>query len=79
MSHDDPDLANDDSALLGTPAEIIDRINVLAEAGAGYLLLTSASVTPEALQQFAEEKLPHVSTPVSSEVATTSRQAALAH
>jgi alkanesulfonate monooxygenase SsuD/methylene tetrahydromethanopterin reductase-like flavin-dependent oxidoreductase (luciferase family) len=60
LSHDDPDLANDDSALLGTPAEIIDRINVLAEAGAGYLLLTNASVTPEALQQFAEEILPHV-------------------
>ncbi len=59
-SHDDPDLANDDSALLGTPQEIVDRINVLAEAGAGYILLTMASISPESVQQFAEEILPHV-------------------
>jgi alkanesulfonate monooxygenase SsuD/methylene tetrahydromethanopterin reductase-like flavin-dependent oxidoreductase (luciferase family) len=58
--HDDPDLANDDSALLGTPREIIDRINVLAEAGAGYLLLTMSSISPESVQQFAEEIMPHV-------------------
>ncbi len=77
MSHDDPDLANDDSALLGTPAEIIDRINVLAEAGAGYLLLTNASVTPEAVQQFAEEIMPHV--PKAAAKTASIKQAAAAH
>jgi alkanesulfonate monooxygenase SsuD/methylene tetrahydromethanopterin reductase-like flavin-dependent oxidoreductase (luciferase family) len=60
ISYDDPSLASDDSALIGTPAEIVDRICVLAEAGAEYLLLTNASVTPEAVQQFAEDILPHV-------------------
>ncbi len=60
MSHDDPDLADDDSALLGTPQEIVDRIGVLAEAGAGYILLTMANISPESVQQFAEEILPHV-------------------
>ncbi len=59
-SHDDPDLANDDSALMGTPQEIVDRINTLAQAGAGYILLTMASISPESVQQFAEEILPHV-------------------
>ena len=74
LSHDDPNFANNDSALLGTPAEIIDRINMLAEAGAGYLLLTNASVTPAALQQFAEEIMPHVS----DKAVAAPRQAALA-
>ena len=60
ISQADPDLASDDSALLGSPQEIIDRIGVLAEAGAGYLLITLPTLTPEAMQQFAEEILPHV-------------------
>ena len=76
VSQHDPDLANDDSALLGTPAEIIDRINVLSEAGAGYLLLTNASVTPEAVQRFAEEIMPHVP---KSAVSAVPRQVAHAH
>ena len=60
VSQSDPDLANDDSALMGSPQEIVDRINVLGEAGAGYILLTMASIAPESIQQFAEEILPHV-------------------
>jgi alkanesulfonate monooxygenase SsuD/methylene tetrahydromethanopterin reductase-like flavin-dependent oxidoreductase (luciferase family) len=60
VSQADPDLANDDSALMGSPQEIIDRIGVLAEAGAGYLLITLPTLTPESMQQFAEEILPHV-------------------
>ena len=60
---------------MGTPAEIIDRINVLAEAGAGYLLLTNASITPEALQQFAEEIMPHVS----GKIEVAPRKTAFAH
>ncbi len=60
VSQADPDLASDDSALLGSPQEIVDRIGVLAEAGAGYLLITLPTLTPESMQQFAEEILPHV-------------------
>jgi len=60
VSQADPDLAGDDSALMGSPQEIVDRIGALAEAGAGYILLTMASIAPESVQQFAEEILPHV-------------------
>ncbi len=60
VSQADPDLATDDSALMGSPQEIVDRIGTLAEAGAGYLLITLPTLTPESMQQFAEEILPHV-------------------
>ena len=60
VSQADPDLATDDSALMGTPQEIVDRIGQLAEAGAGYILITMPTLTPESMQQFAEEILPHV-------------------
>lgn len=60
LSHDHPDLATDDSALLGTPQEIVDRIHRMAEAGTRYIILTMASISPESVQQFAEEILPHV-------------------
>ncbi len=56
----DPDLATDDSALMGSPQEIVDRIGTLAKAGVGYILISMPSITPEAMQQFAEEILPHV-------------------
>ncbi len=60
ISHADPDLATDDSALLGSPQEIVDQIGTLAEAGAGYILITLPTLTPASMQQFAEEILPHV-------------------
>ena len=60
VSQSDPDLASDDSALMGSPQEIVDRIGTLAEAGAGYILISMPSIAPEAMQQFAEEILPHV-------------------
>ena len=60
ISQADPDLANDDSGLLGSPQEIVDRIGALAEAGAGYILISLASISPDSVQQFAEEILPHV-------------------
>lgn len=60
VSQADPDLATDDSALMGSPQEIVDRIGALAEAGTGYILITLPSITPEYMQQFAEEILPHV-------------------
>jgi len=60
VSQADPDLATDDSALMGSPQEIVDRIGALAEVGAGYILITLPQITPEYMQQFAEEILPHV-------------------
>jgi alkanesulfonate monooxygenase SsuD/methylene tetrahydromethanopterin reductase-like flavin-dependent oxidoreductase (luciferase family) len=60
ISQADPDLASDDSALMGSPQEIVDQIGTLAEAGVGYILISMPSITPEAMQQFAEEILPHV-------------------
>ena len=70
------DVTKDDSALVGSPAEIIDSINILAEAGAGYLLLSNASVKPEALQQFAEEIMPHCQGKVSQLIQKTEAVAA---
>jgi alkanesulfonate monooxygenase SsuD/methylene tetrahydromethanopterin reductase-like flavin-dependent oxidoreductase (luciferase family) len=50
----------DDGALIGTPAEIIDKLQRLAEGGVEYVLLTNAVVTREALQEFSQEIAPHV-------------------
>ncbi len=60
VSQADPDLATDDSALMGTPQEIVDQIGALAEAGVGYILITMPTLTPASMQQFSEEILPHV-------------------
>jgi alkanesulfonate monooxygenase SsuD/methylene tetrahydromethanopterin reductase-like flavin-dependent oxidoreductase (luciferase family) len=51
----------DDGALIGTPAEIIDKLQRLAEGGVEYVLLTNAVVTRESLLEFSEEIMPHVS------------------
>ena len=45
---------------MGSPQEIVDRIGALADAGAGYILITLPQITPDYMQQFAEEILPHV-------------------
>ncbi len=50
----------DDGALIGTPEEIIEKLNRLAEGGVEYVLLTSAAATPESLAEFADEIMPHV-------------------
>jgi alkanesulfonate monooxygenase SsuD/methylene tetrahydromethanopterin reductase-like flavin-dependent oxidoreductase (luciferase family) len=52
----------DDGALIGTPAEIIDKIGRLAEGGVEYILLTNAVVSHESLQAFSEEIVPHLPT-----------------
>jgi alkanesulfonate monooxygenase SsuD/methylene tetrahydromethanopterin reductase-like flavin-dependent oxidoreductase (luciferase family) len=51
----------DDGALIGTPAEIIEKLQRLAEGGVEYVLLTNAVVTRESLQEFSEEIMPHLS------------------
>jgi alkanesulfonate monooxygenase SsuD/methylene tetrahydromethanopterin reductase-like flavin-dependent oxidoreductase (luciferase family) len=56
----------DDGALIGTPAEIIDKLQRLAAGGVEYVLLTNAVVTRESLLEFYEEIMPHVSAPATS-------------
>ncbi len=56
----DADVAYDDAALIGTPAEIIEQLNRLAEGGVEYVLLTNATASEDSLQLFAEEIIPHV-------------------
>ncbi len=43
--------------MLGTPAEIIDRLKRLA-SGVGYVLLVDPARSPAALQTFAREIMP---------------------
>jgi alkanesulfonate monooxygenase SsuD/methylene tetrahydromethanopterin reductase-like flavin-dependent oxidoreductase (luciferase family) len=50
----------DDGALIGTPDEIIEKIQRLAEGGVEYILLTNAVVTRESLLEFSQEIMPHV-------------------
>ena len=51
----------DDGALIGTPADIIEKLQRLADGGVRYVLLTNAVVTRESLLEFCEEIMPHVS------------------
>ena len=57
-SHADPDLASEESALLGTPAEIIARLKKLEAGGVDYVLLVDPTGSKDALQTFAEEIMP---------------------
>jgi alkanesulfonate monooxygenase SsuD/methylene tetrahydromethanopterin reductase-like flavin-dependent oxidoreductase (luciferase family) len=50
----------DDGALIGTPDEIIEKIQRLADGGVEYILLTNAVVTRESLLEFSQEIMPHV-------------------
>jgi len=64
----------DDGALIGTPAEIIEKLERLAEGGVEYVLLTNAVVTRESLLEFAEEIMPHVASRKPGEGAAGNRQ-----
>ncbi|MDB5904698.1 MAG: hypothetical protein JWM26_3576 [Betaproteobacteria bacterium] len=50
----------DDGALIGTPDEIIEKLQRLAQGGVEYVLLTNAVVTRESLLEFSQEIMPHV-------------------
>jgi alkanesulfonate monooxygenase SsuD/methylene tetrahydromethanopterin reductase-like flavin-dependent oxidoreductase (luciferase family) len=50
----------DDGALIGTPDEIIEKLQRLAVGGVEYVLLTNAVVNREALLEFSEEIMPHL-------------------
>jgi alkanesulfonate monooxygenase SsuD/methylene tetrahydromethanopterin reductase-like flavin-dependent oxidoreductase (luciferase family) len=56
----DPNLrqAAENGTLIGTPDEIIAMIQHLRDGGVGYILLSSAYVTPGLMQTFAEEIMP---------------------
>jgi alkanesulfonate monooxygenase SsuD/methylene tetrahydromethanopterin reductase-like flavin-dependent oxidoreductase (luciferase family) len=57
-SHADPNLASEESALLGTPEEIIARLKKLEAGGVDYVLLVDPTGSAEALRIFAEEIMP---------------------
>jgi alkanesulfonate monooxygenase SsuD/methylene tetrahydromethanopterin reductase-like flavin-dependent oxidoreductase (luciferase family) len=57
-SHSDPGLAGEESALLGTPAEIAARLGKLEAGGVDYVLLVDPTGSKEALQTFAAEIMP---------------------
>jgi alkanesulfonate monooxygenase SsuD/methylene tetrahydromethanopterin reductase-like flavin-dependent oxidoreductase (luciferase family) len=57
-SHADPGLASEESALLGTPEEIVARLKKLEAGGADYVLLVDPTGSVEALHTFAAEIMP---------------------
>jgi alkanesulfonate monooxygenase SsuD/methylene tetrahydromethanopterin reductase-like flavin-dependent oxidoreductase (luciferase family) len=56
----DIDIANDDAALIGTPEEIAERLQKLADGGVEYVLLTSATANRETLETFMNKIVPQV-------------------
>ena len=69
-SHADPGLASEESALLGTPAEIIARLKKLEAGGVDYVLLVDPTGSKAALRAFAEEIMPEFrDTALSAELA----------
>jgi alkanesulfonate monooxygenase SsuD/methylene tetrahydromethanopterin reductase-like flavin-dependent oxidoreductase (luciferase family) len=50
----------DDGALIGTPDEVVEKLERLAEGGVEYVLLTNAVISRESLQEFSEEIVPRL-------------------
>ena len=57
-SHSDPNLASEESALLGAPSEIIARLRKLEAGGVDYVLLVDPSGSKDSLSLFAREIMP---------------------
>jgi alkanesulfonate monooxygenase SsuD/methylene tetrahydromethanopterin reductase-like flavin-dependent oxidoreductase (luciferase family) len=57
-SHADPNLASEESALLGRPEEILARLKKLEAGGVDYVLLVDPTGSKDALRTFAEEIMP---------------------
>ena len=57
-SHDDPDLATEESALLGSPDEIVARLAKLQAGGVDYVLLIDPTGSTAALDTFANRIMP---------------------
>ena len=56
----DEQIRADDAPLIGTPDEIVERLQRLADGGVDYVLLTNATATPASLELFAREIMPNV-------------------
>jgi alkanesulfonate monooxygenase SsuD/methylene tetrahydromethanopterin reductase-like flavin-dependent oxidoreductase (luciferase family) len=56
----DVDIANDDAALIGSPEEIAERLQQLADGGVEYVMLTSATANRETLETFMNKIVPQV-------------------
>lgn len=56
----DAQIRADDAPLIGTPDEIVERLQRLADGGVEYVLLTNATATPASLELFASEIMPRV-------------------
>ncbi len=57
-THADPSLAREESALLGTPEEIVARLGKLQAGGVDYVLLIDPTGSQEALATFARDIMP---------------------
>jgi alkanesulfonate monooxygenase SsuD/methylene tetrahydromethanopterin reductase-like flavin-dependent oxidoreductase (luciferase family) len=57
-SHADPDLAGEESALLGTPDEITAKLRKLQAGGIDYVLLVDPTGSVDSLRAFAQEIMP---------------------
>ena len=62
-SHADPNLASEESALLGTAEEIVARLRKLEAGGVDYVLLVDPTGSKDALRTFAEEIMPEFPDP----------------
>ena len=67
---DDADIAADDAALIGTPEEIGERLQRLADGGVEYVLLTNATATRDSLVTFSEKIMPYVTTKITTKITT---------
>jgi alkanesulfonate monooxygenase SsuD/methylene tetrahydromethanopterin reductase-like flavin-dependent oxidoreductase (luciferase family) len=56
----DEQIRADDAPLIGTPDEITERLQRLADGGVEYVLLTNSTATPASLELFAREIMPNV-------------------
>jgi alkanesulfonate monooxygenase SsuD/methylene tetrahydromethanopterin reductase-like flavin-dependent oxidoreductase (luciferase family) len=56
----DEQIRADDAPLIGTPDEIVERLQKLADGGVEYVLLTNASATPATLELFAKDIMPRI-------------------
>ena len=56
----DPDLrkAAEQGTLIGTPEEIIERLEQLQDGGVEYVLLAGAQMSPPQMRAFAQEIMP---------------------
>jgi probable F420-dependent oxidoreductase len=55
-----PPIEIDDAPLLGTPEEIVERLQRLEAGGVGYVLLVAPNATAPTLRDFATNIMPHV-------------------